>query len=128
MRSRYTAFATGDVDHLWRTLDDAHVDRARPKDEVLRMLRDTCRRVRFMRLRVLDHAPAGADGFARVLFSVRAFDKARVVGAAAPSGRNSSFHELSRFRHDGVGWRYVDGASGDGEAPAGCTIAAFRSP
>jgi SEC-C motif-containing protein len=116
MRSRYTAFTTGDVEYLWRTLDSSHVDRARPRDEVLRSLRDTCRRVRFLRLRVLDDAPADEEGFARVLFCVRAFEK----------GRERSFHELSRFRHDGQGWRYVDGKPVDGAAPDGYTIRTFR--
>ena len=115
MRSRYTAFATGDVAYLVRTLAGAHAEGTAARDELVRSLKDTCRRVRFMGLRVLDHAAAGDDGFARVLFSVRAFEK----------GRDRSFHELSRFRHDGAGWRYVDGALRDGPAPEGATIATF---
>jgi SEC-C motif-containing protein len=99
MRSRYTAFATGDVEYLWRTLDAAHVDRAQPREEVLRSLRETCRRMRFLGLRILKHVPVDDHGIARVHFAVRAFEK----------GRDRSFQELSRFRHDGHGWRYLDG-------------------
>lgn len=103
MRSRYTAFALGEVEYLWRT---SLADRDQPRDDVLRALRDTCRNVRFLGLRVLDHDET------RVLFSVRAFEK----------GRDVSFHELSRFRRDGDGWRYVDGDTFDGAAPEGMKI------
>lgn len=99
MRSRYTAFATGAVEHLWRTLAHDHADRARPRDEVLAELRRACRSNRYRRLRILDRSGADPAGLARVLFHAAIFE----------SGRDLSFVELSRFRHDGTGWRYLGG-------------------
>jgi SEC-C motif-containing protein len=64
-----------------------------------------------MGLRVLDH-DEDVDG-ARVLFSVRAFEK----------GRDVSFHELSRFRQDNGAWRYLDGDTFDGPGRDDLTIA-----
>jgi SEC-C motif-containing protein len=95
MRSRFSAFALGDAEYLWRTLDARHEDRAQPKDEVVRGLRDASRRYRYMRLTILEAKDA------RVLFLAGVFEK----------GRDRSFVELSQFAHDGAGWRYVSGAS-----------------
>lgn len=99
MRSRYAAYATANVAYLWRTLHPTHVDKQRPERDVLAELRAWCRQARFMGLQVFDASGPDDDGVARVLFFARVF-----VG-----GRDHSFVECSRFRHDGVGWRYVDG-------------------
>ncbi len=99
MRSRYAAYATANVAYLWRTLHASHVDKQRPQHDVLAELRRWCRQARFMGLLLLDARAADDDGVARVLFQARVF----------VAGRNNSFMECSRFRHDGVGWRYVDG-------------------
>ncbi len=101
MRSRYAAYARGDADYLWKTLHPDHEDRARPRDVVLREMRDAFRQFRYMGLRVLDHSPPDADGLARVLFLARVFEK----------GRNRTFVERSDFFHDGTGWRYHSGAT-----------------
>jgi SEC-C motif-containing protein len=99
MRSRYAAFATKEIEYLWRTLDPEHDDRARPKDEVLRELRAACATHKYMGLRIVDAAPADVAGIARVLFAARVFER----------GKDRSFVELSEFRHDGAGWRYLRG-------------------
>lgn len=95
MRSRFAAFAMGDAEYLWRTLDAAHEDRESPRDEVVRSLRDASRKYRYMRLTILEAKDA------RVLFLAAVFEK----------GQDRSFVELSQFAHDGTGWRYRSGAS-----------------
>ena len=97
MRSRFAAFATKDVDYLWRTLHRDHEDRARPKDAVVRAIRDACEGNRYLALRVLD---AKDDGdAARVLFAAKVFAK----------GKDRSFVECSDFAREGGAWRYVGG-------------------
>lgn len=119
MRSRFAAYALGDVEYLWRTLHQDHVDRARPHDEVIAELRGWCRQARFPGLQILDVGAPDDDGIARVLFRARVF-----------VGKNDrTFVECSRFRHDGVGWRYL---GGDPDARAdvvrgATTIAAFAA-
>jgi SEC-C motif-containing protein len=93
MRSRFAAFAIGDAEYLWRTLDDGHEDRARPKDDLVRELRAASRAMKYMRLAIVDAKDV------RVLFHAAVFEK----------GVDRSFVELSAFRHDGEAWRYVDG-------------------
>lgn len=101
MRSRYAAFALKEVAYLWRTLDPEHPDRARPEAEVLRELRAFASTHKFPELRVLGHQPPDASGTARVLFHAKVFE----------SGKDRSFVELSDFRHDGTGWRYLTGVT-----------------
>lgn len=98
MRSRYSAFALGEVDYLWRTLHPEHPDRARPEAEVTRELRHSCATFKYPGLTVLEHRP-GPEGVAQVLFLARVFER----------GKERSFVERSDFRHDGSGWRYVGG-------------------
>lgn len=119
MRSRYSAFAVGDADYLWRTLHEDHVDRSVPRVELLRAPRDVCRRRRFLGLTILDHAEPDADGVARVLFAARVFE----------AGRDVSIVEASMFRHDGTGWRYLDGDLEDapGAAVRSWTLATFAA-
>lgn len=97
MRARFAAFAIGDAEYLWRTLHPDHEDRARPKDEVIRALRETSRALRFMRLAILEARDC------RVLFRAAVFEK----------GKDRSFVELSTFaRVDAEGesgWRYLSG-------------------
>jgi SEC-C motif domain protein len=93
MRSRFSAFARGEWDYLWRTLHPEHPDRAAPKEETLRAMKRASASYKYMRLRILD-----AKG-AQVLFRASVFEK----------GKDRSFLELSTFAHDGVGWRYLSG-------------------
>jgi SEC-C motif-containing protein len=95
MRSRFAAFALGDVEYLWRTLHPEHEERAANKTEFVRAVTATCRALKFMRLTILE---ARGD---RVLFLAGVFEK----------GRDRSFVELSTFAREGEGgpWRYRSG-------------------
>ena len=97
MRSRFAAYARGDAEYLWRTLHPDHEDRGRPRDEVMRELRDASRGYRYVRLAIL-----AADG-ENVTFRAGVFQK----------GADRSFVERSRFARDGGGWRYLSGEPGD---------------
>ncbi len=99
MRARYAAFVRHDAEFLWKTLHPQHDDRERSKEEVVAELARGFRRQRFGGLVVHDEAGPDAEGVALVLFSV----KLRVQRV------DRSFVELSRFLHDGVGWRYLVG-------------------
>ena len=101
MRSRYSAFATSDVDYLFRTLHPDHEDLNVPEAELRESLRRSARSHKYMGLTILDHQPPDAQGIAHVLFLAKVFE----------NGKNVSFIELSTFAHDGVGWRYLSGTS-----------------
>ena len=120
MRSRYSAFARGDVEYLVRTLHPDHADREDGDVALRRSLRETLRRYRYAGLRVLDARDAGADGLAQVLFEARVFE-----GRA-----DRSFVERSYFAHDGSGWRYLAGdllpTRSDAVSPGGMTIETFE--
>lgn len=97
MRSRYTAFATGDVDHLLRSW---HPRTAPPREELAASLADG---TRWLRLDVLARergGPFDADGV--VEFTAR---------ARTPEGR-IALHEVSRFVREDGAWLYVDGEAG----------------
>lgn len=101
MRSRYAAFALKEVGYLWKTLHPEHPDRARPEADVLREIRAFASTHKFPGLRVLGYQPPDAGGTARVLFFAKVFER----------GKERSFVELSDFRHDGTGWRYLSGVT-----------------
>jgi SEC-C motif-containing protein len=116
MRSRFAAFALKEIEYLWRTLHADHEDRARPKDEVVREIREACTENRYLGLRILDATPPDAEGVARVLFAARVFRR----------GQDLSFAECSDFRRDESGWRYVSGVAAPvAMAEAAPTVAAF---
>jgi SEC-C motif-containing protein len=102
MRSRFSAFARREVDYLWKTLHPDHPDRRRPEADVRRELLAACNRYRYVRLAVLavEERPAGEES--GVTFRAEVYE----------SGKDRSFSEASRFRHDGVGWRYLSGVPG----------------
>lgn len=100
MRSRFSAFAKGDIDWLYRTLHTDHEDRRRSKSAFRKDLsRHFATGVRYTRLEVLD-APAVASWETGVVLFIAhgIVKKADFVLA-----------ELSSFRHDGAGWRYLAG-------------------
>ena len=99
MRSRYAAFARGEVDYLWRTLHPEHPDRHAPESIVRASIRESAQANRYTGLRILDARGPDADGVARVLFHARVFQK----------GRDRSFVECSDFARDDRGWRYLRG-------------------
>jgi len=97
MRSRYAAFALGLGPYLVHTLAADHEDLALPRAELIRALSEVRHRQRFMGLRILHEADAGAEG--EVMFYARIFEK----------GVDASFVELSRFVREGIAWRYASG-------------------
>jgi SEC-C motif domain protein len=101
MRTRYSAFAAGEIDYLFRTLHPEHDDLAIPESELRESLRRSTRDHKYMGLTILDAAKPDAQGLAHVLFLAKVFE----------NGRNISFVELSAFAHDGTGWRYLSGTS-----------------
>ncbi len=101
MRSRYSAFAVGDIDYLVRTLHADHDDLTMPEADLRESLRRSARSHKYMELTILDREAPDAQGISHVLFMAKVFE----------NGRNLSFVELSTFAHDGVGWRYLSGTS-----------------
>lgn len=97
VRARFCAFTMGEAEFLWRTLHSRHPERQRPKQEVLRDLRGTCRSYRFTSLRLLEHEAEGERG--RVLF----------IAEISERGRARSFVELSDFEREQGAWRYLNG-------------------
>jgi SEC-C motif-containing protein len=93
MRSRFAAYARGDVEYLWRTLHSDHEDRAAPREQFVRTAKHACATYKYMRLRIVE---ACAD---EVLFRASVFEK----------GRDISFLELSTFARDDGAWRYLRG-------------------
>jgi SEC-C motif-containing protein len=120
MRSRFSAFALGYPDYLWRTLHASHGDRTRSQEEMLRSFRRATRTMEYRALTVLDSAPPDAAGRAQVLFLAQVHDRARDV----------SFLERSDFLHDGTGWRYANGTvldASDFPAPEAVRLSTFGS-
>lgn len=101
MRSRYSAFALGKAEYLWATLHPDHDDRAVDRGAYLAQLRRGASQRKYKKLAVLDTRAADAEGIALVLFAV----------SLAEKGKDLSFVELSRFAHDGTGWRYLFGTT-----------------
>ena len=99
MRSRFTAFATGDWPYLWRTLHPDHPDRTDSFENWSREAAAGSRALTFRALKILDTAPADEGGHAHVLFA------AQVLAGR----RDVSFVEHSRFARSRDGWRYLDG-------------------
>jgi|LakMenEpi03Aug12_release.lakeMendotaPanAssembly.Ray.scaffolds.fasta_scaffold1219788_2 SEC-C motif-containing protein len=97
MRSRFTAFAVGDGDYLWRTLHPDHPDRAIPRDVWLATMRRETRDNRYLGLKVLGASEAGDR--ATVTFLARIMRHAR----------DASFGERSLFARTSDGWLYLSG-------------------
>ncbi len=97
VRSRFSAFALGRGEYLFRTLHPDNRQRDEPEDEVVRDFSRARQTFRYRGLTIHD-ANLG-DSRAEVLFTARVFVK----------GRDRSFLELSRFERVDDGWRYLDG-------------------
>lgn len=97
MRSRFTAFALGDVAYVYATLHPEHADRALPREAFLSALKRDISGVRFLDLAILS---ASEDG-----------DRATVTFAAKimKSAVDRSFNERSEFERTDGGWRYLRG-------------------
>ncbi len=97
MRSRYSAFAAGEIEHLVRTLHPDHPDRAMPIEVLRSTLQATSRAYRYTGLVVEESEEEGEH--ATVLFLARLFDR----------GTDRSFRERSAFVKTSEGWRYLSG-------------------
>lgn len=97
MRSRYTAYARGDVAHLARTLAPEHRAGFDVAD-VSAGMRDT----RWLGLEILDTKDGGAEDSTGIVEFVARFQA---------QGTMRALHERSRFRRDENDgrWVYVDG-------------------
>lgn len=90
MRSRYSAFAVGDADYLWRTWHP----RTRPESV------DIDPQVQWTGLEIV-RCVGGLNGDAEGDVEFRAFYR--------ESQRTGTLHELSRFAVRARRWLYVDG-------------------
>lgn len=97
MRSRYTAYAVGDVGHLMRTLHPDSPHRKADAREWADELRAYCALVRCDGLRVESASADGDSG------------RVRFFAKLSHEGRDMSFGEESRFERVGGRWLYVDG-------------------
>ena len=97
MRSRWSAYATGAVDHLMRSThpEGPHhdPDAARWREE----LADHCALSVFERLTVHEAGEQGDDAFVDF------------TAGMSSGGRDASFRERSRFRRHAGRWAYLDG-------------------
>jgi SEC-C motif-containing protein len=122
MRSRFAAFAKGEVDYLWRTLHPDHDDRGGDRAAYLAHLRRGLGTLRYAALQILDTRDPDQEGIAQVLFHAEVWDK----------GKDHGFVELSSFAHDGEGWRYLFGAAVPRSKlrvdPKSLTIGTFEPP
>lgn len=99
-RSRYAAFATGEIDYLIRTLHPDHIDQSLPEDVLRSTLTAACHEHRYTGFEVLEADFGEASGTVR--FRAKVFRR----------GVDLSFVERSRFERVGAGWRYKDGQTG----------------
>ncbi len=97
MRSRYSAFARGEVDYLLATSHPDLVANEGGLEAFRRSLREACRTLRYQGLTVREAHEDGDTG--EVTFAVRVFSK----------GRDVSFAERSTFLRDDGRWRYLTG-------------------
>ena len=97
MRSRYSAFARGEVDYLLATSHPELIEREGGLDVFRRSLREACRTLRYQGLTVSEAHEDGDSG--QVTFVVRVFRQ----------GRDMSFAERSTFVRDEGRWRYLSG-------------------
>ena len=131
VRSRYSAFALGEIEYLYRTLHSEHADKAQhARDRVLAALRAASGALKYMGLTFLDQrTPVAGDarGFAQVLYLARVFRK----------GTDVSFLELADFEREpselasGGAFRYLagkvrDASAGTSSSRVGLTIGAFE--
>ena len=95
MRSRYTAYALGEIDYLASTHDPETKDEFNKDDA-----RSWSEKATWQGLEILATEGGGADeGFGTVEFIAR----------YAMEGQNIEHHEISEFRRDGATWYFRDG-------------------
>lgn len=98
MRSRYSAYAVGDFDYVWRTWHPrTRPDSITPSDEV------------WTRLEIVETA-AGQQGDEQGQVEFRAYYRlGGRSGTTARGERQGLLHERSRFAVRARRWFYVDG-------------------
>ncbi len=100
MRSRFTAYATGRIDHIIATTDPAGPQWETDRSGWVDRIRDFCESTRFVGLAIVD-APVPDDG---------SDGSVTFTATLEQRGRDTSFTERSRFtRDDTWGWRYHSG-------------------
>jgi len=97
MRSRYTAYAIGEVRHLIRTTDPEGPHHQNDRGAWADELRGYCERVDFVGLEILASHADGDQGF--VHFRAR----------LSHDGAESVQEERSRFRRKKRRWLYISG-------------------
>lgn len=97
MRSRYVAYATGDVGHLVRTTHPSSPHFREDAGAWSAELRAYCAAVRFLGLTVHEASEDGDTG------------RVRFTAVYEHDGRDGVIEEDSRFVREGGRWRYVDG-------------------
>jgi SEC-C motif domain protein len=103
MRSRFSAFATSQVDYLVRTIHPDHDERKLPDDVLRPMIQASCRAYRYTGLEVEATSSEGDHG--SVTFFAKVFEK----------GVDHSFREVSTFGRTADGWRYLSGQTVAGD-------------
>lgn len=106
MRARYSAFALGDADYLWRTLHSSHDDRSRDRADWSASFAKSEASRSYRGLRIVETRPPDDAGVARVLFLARIRERGRDVG----------FAELSYFAEEDGDWRYITGVIAGGRS------------
>lgn len=100
MRSRYTAYVTGDAEHLYRTAHPEHESvKGVDKEQFIRETVAYCKVVDFTALEVQQVWPPDEAGIARVLFTAH----------FTSGSRSSSFTEKSEFTQLDGRWVYRSG-------------------
>jgi SEC-C motif domain protein len=99
MRSRYAAYAVGEVQYVLDTTHPAGPHFRIDRDAWVRDVREFCASTRFVDLEVLEQ---GIDTSGDPFVTFRA--------GLVQVGQDASFVERSRFRMHGARWKYLDGA------------------
>lgn len=110
MRSRFAAYALGEVAYLWRTLHPDHPDRAAGEAAHTASVRTARQQLRYVRLGVLEASEGPEQDQAHVLFHAEIYER----------GKDRSFAERSEFRRVNGTWRYLRGEAR--AVPAGAEV------
>ena len=110
MRSRYSAFALGDVEHLLRTHPPGG-DGLQSASERRRSLQEACRAVRWLQLEILATEAGGVNDLEGTV-TFRAHYSRRRAGGAVGAGGGGVMQECSRFGREGGSlsgaWLYLE--------------------
>jgi len=102
MRSRFSAYALGDVDYIVATTDPEGDAFQHPEATWRPQIDAFCRQTRFVRVRILGTGDLPAQGSHPMAF-------VRFRAELTQGGQDASFEEKSRFRQVDGRWLYRDG-------------------